>query len=64
MVCPQWKCADDAPLCTHEKNVRVCVSGEGSVYTPVAFSELRLTGRETQLKKEIRMAVRSFGSCR
>ena len=28
VVCPHWKCADDAPWCSHEKNVRVCVSGE------------------------------------
>ena len=23
-----WKCADDAPWCSHEKNVRVCASGK------------------------------------
>ena len=59
MVCPHWKCADDALWCSHEKNVRVCASGEVVLCTsPVAFSELR------KLKKTIRMAVRSFGSCR
>ena len=37
----------------------VCASGEVfCVHTP-SFSELRLAGRETQLKKKNRMAVRS-----
>ena len=34
------------------------------VHPSVAFSELRLTERENAFKKTIRMAVRSFGSCR
>ena len=28
VVGPHWKCADDAPWCSHEKNVRVCASGK------------------------------------
>ena len=44
--------ADDALRCSHEKNVPVCASGELVLCTHhVAFSELRLTGRETQFKK-------------
>ena len=38
-------------LFAREKCACVRVQGGGSVYTPVAFSELRLTRRETQLKK-------------
>ena len=53
MVCPHKKCADDAPWCSHEKNVRVCASGEVVLCAPpVAFSELRLTGREHATKNQ------------
>ena len=61
--CPHWKCADDALRCSHEKIVRVRASGEVVLCTPpVAFSELRLTGRETLNKKKLRMAVRTWVS--
>ena len=44
VVCPHWKCADDAPWCTDEKKVRVCASSK----------MFCLTGHETPQK--IRMA--------
>ena len=51
-MCPHLKCADDALRCSHEKNVPVRASGEVVLCRHhVTFSELRLTGRETQLKK-------------
>ena len=53
------------PCCSHEQKC-ACVRASGKVFCvhTVAFSELRLTGRETQLNKKIKMPVRSFGSCR
>ena len=41
------KCADDAPCCSHEQKC-ACVRASGKVFCvhTVAFSELRLTGRE------------------
>ena len=33
VVCPHWKCADDALRCLHEKNVPVRASGEAELCT-------------------------------
>ena len=60
---PMWsahgKCADDV------RNKKVCCARvKLGVHRPVAFSELRLAGREKQLKNfSIWMAVRSLASC-
>ena len=64
----------DPMWCAHTGNVRMmcatrkCVVHASSwvfcVHRPVAFSELRLAGREKQVKKNsIWMVVRSLASC-